>query len=654
MSDLKDLKERILDEIPLSQLIGQYIPLTRKGTANMALCPFHDDRNPSMSVSDEKKIFKCFSCGEGGNAIDFVVKYKRLDFISALKEICQQNSIDFDQYVKKKKLDPKTEMAARILTKVTQLYMKNARGAGKETYSEFLSRRDLTPETAETYQLGLAPKGNAVTHYLSSIPHPSDRDFALQIAQEIGLIKIDKYRKEENGKRSYYDTFRERLIFPIWNHSGKVIGYTSRSLREEQKPKYMNSSESFMYNKAQILYGLHLARNSIREQNTVLLVEGNMDQIALYQRGFHNAVAIMGTAFGPYHLSLLRPMAQNFIFAFDTDDGGHQAAIRANKLCLQEKILAKCLDFGHHKDPDEFLKNEGILALEKLISEAPLFIDKELEALIPTPLPSILDQKLALLQKAFELLAPLEEDLLATERILAFAKRLHLQSQPEMILKQYQEFIANFKANSREAAPIALPALEEVMTEEFNENEEASPLDEGHLRALLSAPRPISRAEKLFIQNFVAYPELSTHSNFSELLDFLQSNEVQTYVWRLIDLTYEVDENEYARVVHTLNQKSDVANDIKEAVSRGLATYQRENKGLKKHRDHVFISRLYGDLKKQLELDQLRGQREDILAKRETCQTQEELNQLLLELSQIDKKLSELKKYKTTDFQGRL
>lgn len=632
MKDLKDLKAKILDDIPLSQIVSQYIPISQKGSAKMAVCPFHDDHNPSMSVSDEKKIFKCFSCGEYGNAIDFVLKYKNLDFIESLKEICDRNGIDFDEYFQKKKKDPKVEMAHRLLNRTTSLYRKMASHPEYQEFRNFLTQRGLSEPVAQTFQLGFAPKENRVTNYLKSIPSQADRELALKVAEEISLIRKNSPATEKQCQQSHYDTFRERIIFPIWDHHGQIIGFTSRAIHDYQKAKYMNSRDSFVFNKSELLYGLHLAKDSIRQKDFVLVVEGNMDQITLYSKGFENTVAIMGTAFGKYHLNILRGLTKNIYLAFDSDKAGFEGAQRANSLCLSVGIFAKYIDFGQSKDADDFLKEHGRVAMQELIDEAPNFIDSELESLIPQQLPQVLDQKLSLLKKAFQSVSPLKEELSATERILSFASKIGLKSDSSVILKQYQDYLANPQAK--------VQYLTEDIGDIISIAQDDHRPSEKELKKLLSKPKPLTTGERLLLKLAVQHPELVTHNSFPALLDFLTSNEVKDYVGRLRTIIYEVEESEYPNVILALSRDVEVSKEMLEVINGGLASYAPTVLS-----DKV-ADRLIQDVTKRLQEEKLKLDREELLAQRELCQTQEQLNELLTKLSKLDKELSELKSRK--------
>ena len=293
MSDgIEDLKIRIKN-IPISEIIGKYIALSRKGHYHLGLCPFHNDSSPSLQVNDQKGMFMCFVDQIGGDAITFVRKKENLSYMDALKDICSRIGISWDEYYAPKEEPPKMQMAKRVLSKAALLYQKVATDNSKEEFTSFVKTRNLKPETIKEFQIGLAPGNNILTSYLESIPSKNERNLAIDTALEIGII-----RKDKNKVNTYFDTFRDRIMFPIFNSFGDIVGFSGRKTKESQKGKYINSDQSFIFNKKNILYGYHLAKNSIRDNQSVILVEGQMDVIGLFKNGIRNAVAVMGVGLG--------------------------------------------------------------------------------------------------------------------------------------------------------------------------------------------------------------------------------------------------------------------------------------------------------------------------------------------------------------------
>jgi DNA primase len=614
---LKDLKEKIVNEIPLTSIVGHYIPITRKGNTSLAVCPFHDDHKPSMHVTNEKRMYKCFACGAGGNAIDFVVNYKNLDFIESLKEICDHQGINFDDYFQKKEKPPKLLMAEKILSKSSQLYCKLAETGTFEKYDEFIKKRGLSKEIAKTYSLGYAPKDSKLTSYLSSIPNEKEREFALGIAKELGLIKVD-----QKDNKSHYDTFRDRIIFPIWDQYGQVVGYTSRAVHDYQKAKYMNSRESFIFNKKHILYGLHLAKSSIRSKDAVLLVEGNMDQIALYNKGFTNSVAVQGVALGETSLRNLKSMTSNFYLCLDNDQAGWKAGERINKQCLESGITPKFIDINPHKDPDDFLQEEGSIELQKRIDGAQTFIDAQIDKIFPEILPEVLDAQLALLNECFAVLAPMGEGLAATERAAQLAKRIGLSSDSSQIISNYKQFLKEGPATFQ--APPPQNDDPGLMTEMYHVDEYE--MDESYFlhgeETVLSATA-LSKIETTLITEIIKHPECLTSDKIGELLDFVASDEVKKYITKLKEIFYEIDENEFVSIVGNLTENGQFSSELKDTITLALKSYRPVSL------DEEKVSKIIFDISKKLKELEYKLLLDEYKIRMKTCTTTEESTELM-------------------------
>ncbi len=616
---LEDLKNKIKEDIPISSIIGSYLAVKKQGSTMISLCPFHTDTKPSLHINDSKKMFKCFACDSAGDAISFVMKHRHLEFIDALKEICQKQGLHFESYQDEKKSHPKMEMGKKILSKTAQLYRRMATTHKFQAYDSFIKNRGLDEEIANTYSLGFATSKNSLLDYLSSIGDEKDRTFALDIALELGLIKKDK-----DNPKNHYDTFRDRIIFPIWDHFGQVIGFTSRATRDEQKAKYMNSPESFMFKKQNILYGLHLAKNAIRDQDAVILVEGNMDQIALYHFGFKNTVAVMGIALGPQSLERLVHLTKNIYLALDSDGAGFNAMTRINAQLAEKGIVAKYLEFSPAKDPDEFLKLEGALALQKKIDNALPAFDVLLNNLIPEKIPEVLDRKLEILHQAFELMSPLQLNLAGTERVVSMARRLGLKADPAQIINNFTE---HFKSPREEKH---LPALKKV---EENSIENEIPF-------VLENTNRLSKIEKILVQELVQLPSVLSTVNLTELLDLVTSLEVKIYIEKVSKLTLEIDESEYVSVVARLTDSDEYSNDLKEA-ARGALFLYRSVELDKKNK-----ARLVHDLKIKLQMEVLKIRKEELNLLQKKCDDVLEMQNILNQLTEIEKKLQILKKSK--------
>ena len=611
---LQRLREKIVNEIPISELIQRYgTNLTRKPSGHVGVCPFHDDSHPSMSVSDDKKIYKCFACGAGTTHFDFVMNLNNLSFIDAMKDICEKFGIDFDSFTDKKEKSQKVVYAEKILKAASEIYFQMGFKNKPQAYVEFITNRGLTQELAETYKLGFAPKKNTILDYIKTLPKDT-QDNVLQVSLEIGLVKYNEKNK------SHYDTFRDRITFPVWDHYGKVIGFQSRAIHADQIPKYLNSKESFIFNKRNLLYGLHLAKPFIRKRDMVLLVEGNMDQVATYKKGFEQSVAIMGTALGDHSLRTIKSLTSNVILSLDTDQAGFDAATRINKQFLEHKILPKYIEFSPHKDPDDFLTAEGSIAMQEKIDNAQVFIDVQFNAICPEQPVEILDQKLELLEKAFEILSPLGKDLRATERIVKWAERLGLQSSAEKVIENYENFLSGNK-NTHVA-----PSIEE----------ERPPTPDEPYEPAMNMPNnelTISKTEETLLLAIVEHPDCLEYDEMAELLDFMDSDRVKDYILRLKNLIFEIDETEFKNFA--LSESLNFG--LEEIVQRGIL----KNKGATLNKDTA--KRLIIDLEKKLMKETLKEKKSLLKQKRETCKTEDELTSLMMEIHTIEKQLYSLK-----------
>jgi DNA primase len=615
---IDDLIQRIKD-LPVSEVISRYVHTVRKGTQTLAVCPFHDDHSPSLNVNDTRGMWYCFVDRLGGDAIRFVMLYKNLEFRNALEDICGKLGWDYASYVQTKKKDPKFDFGKKVLTNSSKLYRKIAETKEAEAFQHFLKTRNLDEEIAKEYGLGFAPNQSALFDYLSSIPNDESAK-ALAMAQDLGLIRPSKF-----GEKSHYDTFRDRVIFPIWDQFGQVIGYTSRATKEDQKPKYMNSIDSFLFNKSNLLYGLHLAKPFIRDKDNVIVVEGNMDQIALYKFGFKNAVATMGVAMGETALTRLLSLTKNILLSMDNDQAGYKASCRINAQFMEHGIMPKYIDLNPHKDPDDYLENEGHVAMQKVIDDAGYFLDTEIENTIPKDIPTISEQKLDILHSVFNILSPLKNSLSATERVSAVAKRLGLQSDSSTIIKNYESFLTN-EEQKPYAKPVAQEQEEEIL---------AAPNIEGEA-IHVELTRSISLVEARLLQNLVQNPTLLTFDESIELLDFVENPDVKGYILKVKDLMYEIDDSEYHSVLSNLMDQNVYSAELSSVVSAALYKHHEINLNLK---DEKVIKKTINDIKNKLQEEQLKEKKAALVELQKKAASTEENNEFLKKLHALEKEM---------------
>jgi len=617
----EELKDRIR-ETPISSILTHYISLQKRGASFLALCPFHSDSKPSLTVTDSKGMFKCFACGAGGDAIKFVCDFTKVEFVEALKDIAGKIGLPFEEYKKTQKKNPRMDMAVRVLDAANKIYQKVAEQKN-QNFVDFVAKRKFLPETIEKFQIGYAPGNNVLRNYLETIPS-NQKPFAFEVAQELHIIR------QSQNNNSLFDFFRDRVMFPIHDHQGQIRGFSGRAVLENQQNKYFNSVESFAFNKRNILFGLHFAKSSIRQKDQVIIVEGHIDVIMMHQFGFDNTVGTMGTAMSEQTIRLLANMTKNIFVGMDSDTAGKKAAARINQDLMGLGILAKYLSYEPAKDPDDFLLSEGGLALTERMEKAPILLDVFIQDEIPEKIPENLEVKLQILHRVYEILSPLKEHLAASERVVETAKRLGLKSDPATILQEYKEFLASKKDKVfiNTEKPKLLTREEEISQEEQMEEE---------LKTSVQESGPISKPEKVFIREMICHPEFLTQVNRDEFLAYISHNEVKNLFQWLVKIYFEIDEAEYVPIVHDHLNEAQYSKELQDIVTEALY-------GFGNRLNEKVIKKLLEDYLKILQLDQLKLKRRELSERQKTSHTQIEVDQIIMEITKIDKEIFSFKK----------
>ena len=354
----EDLVEEIRLKNDIVDVISGYVKLQKKGSSYFGLCPFHNEKSPSFSVSRSKQMYYCFGCGAGGNVFTFIMEYENYTFAEAVKMLAERAGVEVPEVEYSQEAKDKANLKATLL-EVNKLaakyyYAQLKAEQGKLAYT-YLTKRGLTDETITAFGLGYSNKDrDDLYKYLKM------KGYTDEILQKAGLISVN----EKNGA---YDKFWNRVMFPIMDANNRVIGFGGRVMGQGE-PKYLNSPETEVFDKSRNLYGLNRARTS--RKSYFLLCEGYMDVIALHQAGFTNAVASLGTAFTPGHASLIKRYVNEVYLTFDSDEAGTKAALRAIPILKEAGITAKIIRMDPYKDPDEFIKNLGSDAFEDRINKA--------------------------------------------------------------------------------------------------------------------------------------------------------------------------------------------------------------------------------------------------------------------------------------------
>ncbi len=353
-----ELIEEIRARNDIVDVISGYVRLQKKGSSYFGLCPFHNEKSPSFSVSRQKQMYYCFGCGAGGNVYTFLMEYENFSFMEAVKFLADRAGITLPEMEYSKEAKEKADLRAAILEvnkkAARYFYAQLKSERGKRAYS-YLKDRGLSDETIKTFGLGYSNVlSDDLYQYLRS------QGYSEELIRQAGLINTDE-------KKGVYDKFWNRVIFPIMDVNSRVLGFGGRVMGDG-KPKYLNSPETPVFDKSRNLYGLNRARTSRKPY--FLLCEGYMDVISLHQAGFTNAVASLGTALTPGHASLIKRYVKEVYLTYDSDDAGTRAALRAVPILREAGISAKVVRMTPYKDPDEFIKNLGAAEYEKRIQNA--------------------------------------------------------------------------------------------------------------------------------------------------------------------------------------------------------------------------------------------------------------------------------------------
>ena len=353
-----DIIEEVRMKNDIVDVVSQYVKLTRRGSTYFGLCPFHNEKTPSFSVTPSKQMYYCFGCGAGGNVFNFVMEYENYTFGEALQHLADRAGVQLPKIEYSREARQKAEERAALL-EINKLaaryfYYQLRRESGKTAYA-YLTGRGLSEETIKKFGLGYSDKfSDDLYKFLKS------KNYSDMLLRDSGLFNVDE-------RHGMYDKFWNRVIFPIMDVNNRVIGFGGRVMGDG-KPKYLNSPETKIFDKSRNLYGLNVARTT--RKNYLILCEGYMDVISMHQAGFTNAVASLGTALTSGHASLLKRYTQEVLLLYDSDDAGVRAALRAIPILREAGVTSRVVNLRPHKDPDEFIKALGGEEFEKRLEQA--------------------------------------------------------------------------------------------------------------------------------------------------------------------------------------------------------------------------------------------------------------------------------------------
>ena len=353
-----DIIEEVRSKNDIVDVVSQYVRLTKKGNSYFGLCPFHNEKTPSFSVTPGKQMYYCFGCGAGGNLFNFIMYYENYIFGEALKHLADRGGVELPKIEYSREVRQKAQEKAELLEinkQAAQYFYYQLRTEKGQTGLDYLKNRGLSEETMRKFGLGYSDRaGGGLYRYLKAKGYPDDR------LRESGLFNVDE-------RHGMYDKFWNRVIFPIMDVNNRVIGFGGRVMGDA-KPKYLNSPETKIFDKSRNLYGLNIARTTRKKY--LILCEGYMDVISMHQAGFTNAVASLGTALTSGHASLLKRYTQEVLLLYDSDEAGIRAALRGIPILREAGVNSRVVSLKPYKDPDEFIRNMGPEAFEQRLEEA--------------------------------------------------------------------------------------------------------------------------------------------------------------------------------------------------------------------------------------------------------------------------------------------
>jgi DNA primase len=358
----EEILEKVKEQNDIVDVISERVRLKKSGRNFTGLCPFHNEKSPSFSVSQEKQIYKCFGCGEAGNVISFVMKDRNMSFLDAVKYLADRANISLGLESKEKnKNAERKEVLYKVNVEAAKFFFSNLMNT--PSAKEYFLNRGIKEETIKRFGLGFAKEGwNNLIFHLRKLGIKDD------IMEAAGLISVNR----EKGKK--YDRFRNRVMFPVFDYRGKVIGFGGRVL-DDSKPKYLNSPETLVFQKGTNLYGLNFALKHTMKERYFVIVEGYMDLITLHQYGITNVVASLGTALTINQARLLKRYADKVVISYDADVAGQMATLRGLEVLRTAGFDVRVLQIPQGKDPDEFVRSNGKEAFLKLINAAEPLID---------------------------------------------------------------------------------------------------------------------------------------------------------------------------------------------------------------------------------------------------------------------------------------
>ncbi|HOG17449.1 MAG TPA: DNA primase [Syntrophales bacterium] len=509
-----EIVEEVKNRTDILSLVSEYVTLRKAGRNYVGLCPFHKEKTPSFSVNQDKQIFYCFGCGEGGNALTFLMKINSMAFPEAVRQLARKAGVRIPEKPLSKEDRERfsqREQLFRLNEIVAGFYEKNLLSAGGERARTYIRDRGIDPKIGKAFRLGYAPEGwKALYEYLSKQGVP------LKLAEQAGLIL------PRSDGSSYYDRFRGRLMFPIEDVQGHIVAFGGRVMGDGE-PKYMNSPESPVYVKGKNLYGLGKARDEIRGRGFAVLVEGYFDFLSLWNAGIRNVVASLGTALTREHVDLLRRFTGQITAVFDPDEAGRKALARSLELFIAGNLEARVVVLPDGLDPDAFVRKRGKEGFESILARADSMVDYYIDSVLKSE-GSIVGDRRAF-REAAAFIVRFDDAVVRDLFVRRVAERLGVEE--TLLKKEVQK--GRFEGNTPGKSPAAAP-------------EKGAPSDTLELK---------------IVRMMLQYPDRIPETAESEILQYLREEDTGTVAKAVLDSMRSAGKLDVASLVDGFRRPDD-------------------------------------------------------------------------------------------------
>ncbi len=579
---------QVIDRTDIVETIGSYIPLKRAGRSFKALCPFHHEKTPSFVVNPDRQIYRCFGCGEGGNVIGFVMKHEHLEFPEAVKMLAGKAGIAIPETGADPARDSLRQKVFEINEAAVEYFHANlmcSRDPEAKAARDYLKSRMINADCAKRFKLGYV-----FDSWDGILKHLQKKGFDQKAIGNSGLVVA------REDKKGFYDRFRGRLIFPIFDHRGRTVAFGARSLKKDERAKYINSPETPAYTKGQHLYGFNWSKDAVGRADTVVIVEGYLDFIRPYTSGVENIAASLGTALTVDQIRLVRRYTHNVIMLYDMDAAGQMATLRSLDVLLQEEMNVRIATLAEGEDPDSFILRYGAEALKDSLASARDLFDFELDLLCKKYGEAKAESRAKICQEMIPTIDKIPNEVVKENNLTRLAQRFKL---PDGVLRQMRQRLQNKQAAR---------AVDEIGV--MIRKEDKIPKDEGILlRLMLLDRRWVALARTALVPESFRHP--ATREVVDRLYEFFDSDREMSPAVLLEQLR---DARARGLVAATADDLDMVGGDEERVFNDCLARLKRS-----------LVKSKREQLREDIRLAEKEGSREKVLG------LQKEFNQLIKE-----------------------